>query len=507
LSSLAEGNKIHCYLSAIPPSGVVKCTMAPIKWDAYRTLNITNRDSGGMTCVGNTRYGKRCRWDIPDKKFSQICSILDEFETKAPANAMSSLKRLAQLSLCEEYHQGQAFEKIDEWEVAIQEATQFYESGKGLKEKNRELKEMLKEERSEREELERKFEAEMSRRKQELKSISSMSIEVSSMRAKLKQSETEARDSKEVAQKMSKSYDKCVAEMEERVSILRAEWNDKHQNMTTTLQKEAQTVRSISSELKKLKASEIILVNQVSELTLQLKTELHANSTLQSELIQIKSERDSALSQKDEFKSQLEIAAEKIDRIGFSLQKVEADRDTISEEKQRLHARLSIKNQNLKDISDAKAQLEEKYTGLAQEVGTLNAQLSSERQNAAELRQSLQTATGNLSSTHTQLRAVKEDLSHNKDELEKLQVEFAKVRGDFEEERLKLSMHQAASLTRIDELIQEMTYAKLHPFRTFFVNLFEATISWVKPVFVCFGRLRRRKALNLPTMEENMPSP
>ena len=460
-----------------------------------------------MTCVGNTRYGKRCRWDIPDKKFSQICSILDEFETKAPANAISSLKHLAQLSLCEEYHQGQAFEKIDEWEVAIQEATQFYESGEGMKEKNRELKKMLKEERSERVELERKFEAEMSRRKQELKSISSMSMEVSSLRAKLKQSETEARDSKEVALKMSKSYDKCVAEMEERVSILRAEWNDKHQNMTTTLQKEAQTVRSISSELKKLKASEIILVNQASELALQLETELHAKSTLQSELIQIKSERDSALSQKDEFKSQLEIAAEKIDRIGFSLQEAEAARDMLSEEEQRLHTRLSTKDQALKGISDAKAQLEEKYTGLVQKVGTLNAQLSSERHNAAELRQSLQTATGDLSSAHTQLRTVKENFSQNKDELEKLQVEFAKVRDDFEEERLKLSVHQAASLARIDELMQEMACAKLHPFRTFFVNLFEVTIGWVKSVFVCFGRLRSQKALDLPTMEENMPSP
>ena len=433
--------------------------------------------------------------------------MLDEFETKAPAKAISSLERLAKLSLCEDYHQGQAFEKIDDWEVAIQEATQFYESGKALKEKNRELKEMLKEERSEREDLERKFEAEMSRRKQELKSIGSMSVEVSSLRARLKQTETEARESKEVAQKMSKSYHKCVAEMEERISTLRAGWNDEHQSMTTKLQEEAQTIRSISSELKKLKASEVNLVNQVSELTLQLETELLANRTLKSELIQIESERDLALSQKDEFKSQLEIAAEKIDRIGFSLQEAEVARDTFSEGEQSLHARLSIEDQNLKAISDEKAQLEEKYTKVVQEVRTLNAELSSERHNAAELRQSLQTATDNLSSTHTQLRTVKEDFSHNKDELEKLQVEFAKARDDSEDERRKFSMHQAESLARMEELIQEMVHAKLHPFRTFFVNLFEVTIGWVKSVFACFGRLRTRKALDPPTMEENMSSP
>jgi chromosome segregation ATPase len=480
--------------------------MTPIKWDAYRSLNVTGRDSAGMTCVGNTRYGKRCRWDIPDKKFTKICSMLDEFETTAPANAISSLKRLAQLSLCEEWHQGQALKKIEEWEVAIQEATQFYESGKGLKEKNRELKDMLKEERSEREDLERKFEAEMSRIKEELKSIESMTMEVSSLKAKLKQSETEVRDSKKVAQKMSKSYDKCVAEMEERISILRAEWNDEQQNMTTKLQKEADTICSIRSELKKLKADEIILVNQVSELTLQLETKLHANSALQSELVQIRNERDGAFSQKDELKSQLEIAAEKIDRIGSSLQEAEAARDTLSEEKQRLHARLIIEDQNLKAISDAKVQLTEKYTKLVEEVGTLNAQLSSERQNSAELRQSLQTATENLSSTNTQLRAVKEDLSHNKYELEKLRAELAKAQEDSDEERRQFSMQQAMSHAHMDELVQEMAYAKLHPFRTFFGNLFEATIGWVKSVFACFGRLRRRKSLDPLTMEENMSS-
>ncbi|KAH8656699.1 hypothetical protein BGZ60DRAFT_532280 [Tricladium varicosporioides] len=193
--------------------------MAPIKWDAYRSLNITSRDSGGTTCVGENKYGKRCRWDISDSKFSQICSILDEFETQPPTNAISSLERLAQLSLCEKYHQWQAFNKINKWEVAIQEATQFYESGKRLKEKNQELKEMLQKERSEKDELRRKFKAEISRKNQESNLIGSMEMKVSSLRAKLKQAETETRFSNGVAQKMSEDYGKCVAETEEHISI------------------------------------------------------------------------------------------------------------------------------------------------------------------------------------------------------------------------------------------------------------------------------------------------
>jgi len=113
--------------------------MPPIKWDAYRSFNITSRDSDGMTCVGTANYGNRCRWDISDGKFSQICSILDDLETRAPVNALSSLESLARLSLCEEYHQGQAYDKVAEWRVAIEEATQFYESRKRVNEENRRL--------------------------------------------------------------------------------------------------------------------------------------------------------------------------------------------------------------------------------------------------------------------------------------------------------------------------------------------------------------------------------
>jgi chromosome segregation ATPase len=113
----------------------------------------------------------------------------------------------------------------------------------------------------------------------------------------------------------------------------------------------------------------------------------------------------------------------------------------------------------------------------------------------------LQTTTKNLSDTHTQLRTLKEDFSRNKDELEKLQVEFAKAQGDSEEERRKLSEQQLANLARADGLMEQIVYAKSHPFRTFFVNLFEVTIGWVKSVFACFGRLRKRKGL--PTIEEN----
>jgi chromosome segregation ATPase len=426
--------------------------------------------------------------------------MLDDFETEAPAKAVSSLGRLAQLSLCEEYHQNQASQKIDEWKVAIREATKFYEQVKALKKENRELNELWSGEISEREELKKKVEEEISRRKEELDLISSMTSEVISLEEKLKKAETEARNSKDTAQKRSTLYDKREAQLNDRISKLCKEWSDKKLDFETRLEAEAETSRSTRSELENLQGSETRLINHVSELTLQLETEFQAKSMLQSDLDQIKEERDLVFSQKDEFESQLASATETIDRIELNLKEAEAAREKLLKD-QRVH------DQKIKIVHDEKNLLEETNASLVEEVETLNSLLLSERRNVAELRQSLQTATDNLSRTDTQLKMVKEDLSHKNDELEKLQVEFAKAREEFGEERREFSVHQAASLSRMDELMQEMARAKLHPFRTLFANLFEVTGGWAKSVFACFGRLRARRALDPPATEENMSSP
>ena len=461
-----------------------------------------------MTCVGTTIYKKRCRWDIPYGRFLHVRRMLDDFETKAPEKATGSLKRLARLCLCEEYHQNQSFEVINKWEDAIEEATKFYEKGQDLKERNRELMRALKEEITKRVVLEGKFEAETSRRKQEVKSIGAMSQEVSLLRTKLKEAETEVRNSKEDAQKLGKAYDECVVDTAERIATLQAAWNDGNQRIATKLEKERETaIRAIRLELGKVEAKEKSLVEQVSQLTRRLDNTLIGNSTLRSELSQLKSDRDLALSQKDELKSRLEIAAEQIALLGISLQEAETARDMFAEESQRLQAQLKMEGQKLKAISDAKAELGGTNTGLVQEVGTLSAQLSSEHHNSAKLRLSLQMATDDLSRAQKQQETVNEDLYRNKEELAKLQVEFAKGREDTEKEHRRLSLQQETSLARIDHLMQEIAYAKNHPIRIFLVNLLEVTAGWAKAVIVCFGNMRTRKMFDRATMHENMPSP
>lgn len=110
-----------------------------------------------MTCVASTIYGKRCQWDISSQRFFQISTMLNGFEMQAPSAALPSLRHLAQLCLCTEYHQGQTSEVINGWKAAIRDASRLYESGAGLRERNRELLDMLSVSEENREELEKRL--------------------------------------------------------------------------------------------------------------------------------------------------------------------------------------------------------------------------------------------------------------------------------------------------------------------------------------------------------------
>lgn len=96
--------------------------MSPRIWDPYSVLNIIDRNNNTATCVGKTKFNKRCRWDISDVNVREIRMILDEREKKRPKYAKKSLKILAELSLCNDYHQGQASQVMEAWKAAIDDA-------------------------------------------------------------------------------------------------------------------------------------------------------------------------------------------------------------------------------------------------------------------------------------------------------------------------------------------------------------------------------------------------
>jgi chromosome segregation ATPase len=115
-----------------------------------------NRDSDGMTCVGMNKYGKRCRWDISGTSYDRIRALLDAMERRPPNESIQSLRELAGLSLCQDYHQDQASKMVSQWRTAIIEAAVEYENVQELKRRIRSLEESLATEEVKTEELQRK---------------------------------------------------------------------------------------------------------------------------------------------------------------------------------------------------------------------------------------------------------------------------------------------------------------------------------------------------------------
>ncbi|CAG8948945.1 hypothetical protein HYFRA_00002073 [Hymenoscyphus fraxineus] len=166
--------------------------MCSIKWDPYRSFNIPNRGHESMKCIGFDIFGHRCECDIPPKTVRRIRNYLSTFKYQAPEKAISTLKTLAELCLCEKYHQAQVRDKVFEWKVAIRHAARFYETEMELREKDRKLKKvekLLDEEISKRRKLGKEV-AEMAKEGKKRSSlIESLRSEISFLKERLKHGE------------------------------------------------------------------------------------------------------------------------------------------------------------------------------------------------------------------------------------------------------------------------------------------------------------------------------
>lgn len=118
--------------------------MATRKWDAYRTLGMTTRNSPGASCFGTTRFGKRCRWDIGHRDYEEVVGLLNAMELQPPEKAYDSLNELAELSLCEDFHQHQASQVVRNWKSAVGDAAKEYGEVAELTKKIRLLENRLK---------------------------------------------------------------------------------------------------------------------------------------------------------------------------------------------------------------------------------------------------------------------------------------------------------------------------------------------------------------------------
>jgi len=473
--------------------------MAPVnrKWDAYQTLNITNRHDYGMTCVGLNRYGKRCRWDIPDDKYERVYSILDELETKAPSDAASSFSRLAQLSLCQDWHQNQAFTKIREWTTAVQEATQFYDSSSGLEDKIQELEEMLEKETNRSKDMGQQIQAASERilslnlhTIQQDSALRQAKSDLSTEMDARKRAEKEAMQNEERFHKMVFDHESLKMKTTERIRLLREkkrkeseklsmaedaleysqrafrEKNQELHKLTTKSDWQSKEMKAMSLELEEVDASETVLLAQKFDLTYELEVERHRIVTIESKLATVTNDRDIALLEKGDLRQ--------------CLLEVSSTKDMLLEEQERLKLQMDIEAERSKRLDMEKSQVEQSHAALVESMKTMADEFTTEQHAVEDLRKALEASKDGLLSAQAQLRIANEDLSRSKDELEGARADLAKTRREIEEGRRIATTKEGEMRARIEALMQERGYANGHPFRIFFRHLIEKLICRAK---------------------------
>lgn len=96
-------------------------------WDPANLLQVTSDgddDNVKINCVGSTFRDVRCRWDIPGPELSKIRSLLREMSIMKPEVVTEeTLRRLARLCLCQDWHSGQLHQTVRRWASVVETAT------------------------------------------------------------------------------------------------------------------------------------------------------------------------------------------------------------------------------------------------------------------------------------------------------------------------------------------------------------------------------------------------
>jgi len=129
-------------LLIMAPKALIRQPDAVVSWDAYTAFNVTGRFSRGMNCYGINKQGRRCAWGIPEIKYDGLRQILDYVETQPPQEAAKYLRDIASLSLCQDFHQNQAYDLEDEWREMLKKIPHTVAKGPTPEEK---LQESIKE--------------------------------------------------------------------------------------------------------------------------------------------------------------------------------------------------------------------------------------------------------------------------------------------------------------------------------------------------------------------------
>lgn len=95
-------------------------------WDPANLLQVTSDgddDRVKINCVGRNWRNVRCRWEVLEPQLSKVRPLLREMSTTKPeAVTEETLRRLASLCLCPEWHRSQLCQTVSRWVSVVERA-------------------------------------------------------------------------------------------------------------------------------------------------------------------------------------------------------------------------------------------------------------------------------------------------------------------------------------------------------------------------------------------------
>lgn len=101
-------------------------------WDPENLLQVTDdlrSKAGEIKCLGKMRFDCRCRIDVPESNLSEVRSLLRAMSQVKPESITNeTLRRLASLCLCVQYHSHHEGQVVRHWTSVLKTATQHHQT-------------------------------------------------------------------------------------------------------------------------------------------------------------------------------------------------------------------------------------------------------------------------------------------------------------------------------------------------------------------------------------------
>lgn len=499
---------------------------SPATWDAYKRFDVTGRYSRGMNCIGTNRHGKRCAWDIPKVKYDDLRRILDWVETQPPQDAEDYLRDIASLSLCQDYHQNQAYRIAEGWRVMLKEISDAVATtGPTLEEKFQLLEERIGEEQKTKADLQ----AQVEKYKTQLSSLEislggQLHIERQNLEAerrkvealrndrdnRLVEASKESEDMKKKEKEKDRIHAQNIAGLENTVAGLESTVEGLENTVVmSTKQKEEQKeqIAGLESTVARLESTVAVLENMVVISTKQGEKQKEEIAKQTEQIAKQEAELKTRTDNIDTLENAKLALLQKVDNLSFLLgeekktregvqtksEKVESTNSSLLVEIENLNSQIVESTTTIEALKASVAEAERNEQEVSDRAKDLQTRLAEERKAKADLEETGGKLSDKLQSLDAELAARTGSAAALSEEVERLKVANLGLVAERETLQAKLGLEEGELASLFEQLRlsnQRHEDARKRPFRFM-------TKCWLEKV-----RTNRKKdSLNEPAFQ------